>query len=103
MLCYDLSCPRGTVVVDNILSFRSTFFEEYESNLRSWPSLLQGVVAPGLRQYAEESSPEVDPDQEPFLVHEVIDLDSPIEATRLEVVAIDSSSSSEGRTFSIHL
>ena len=95
--------PRGTVVVDNTLSFRSAFFEEYGTNLRSWPSLLEGVVAPGLRQYIEESSPEADPDQEPPLAREVIILDSPVEAPGPEVVTIDSSSSSEGRTFSIHL
>ena len=98
-----MSRPRGTIVVDNTLAFRSAFFEEYGTNLRSWPSLLEGVVALGLKQYVEESSPEADPDPEPHLIREVINLSSPIEAPRLEVMAIDSSSSSEGRTFSTHL
>ena len=102
MLHHDMGRPRGTVVVDNTLAFRSAFFEEYGTNLRSWPSLLEGVVAPGLRQYVEESNHEADPDPKPSHIREVIILDSPIEAPRPEVVAIDSSSSSEGRTFSIH-
>ncbi|XP_062077418.1 uncharacterized protein LOC133782210 [Humulus lupulus] len=96
VLRHDMGRPRGTVVVYNTSSFRSAFFEEYGTNLRSWPSLLEGVVAPGLRQYVEESSPEADPDPEPPLIREVIDLSSPIEAPRPEVVAINSSSSLEG-------
>ncbi|XP_062101477.1 uncharacterized protein LOC133807277 [Humulus lupulus] len=96
VLPFDMSHPRGTVAVDNTLAFRSAFFEEYGTNLRSWPSLLEGVVAPGLRQYVEESSPEANPEPEPLLIRKVINLESPIEALRPEVVAIDSSSSLEG-------
>ena len=49
----------------------------------------------------EESSPEVYLEPEPPLIQEVIDLGSPspIVVPRSEVVAVDSSSSSEGRTF----
>ena len=97
VLDYESSRPRGTVVVDNTIAFRSVFFEEYGTNLRWWPSLWEGIVASGLRQYVEESSPEPDSDPEPLPAREVIILDSPAEAPGPVVVTIDSSSSSEGR------
>ena len=97
MLDYESSRPRGTIVVDNTLDFRSVLFEEYGTNLRSWPSLREGVVAPGLRKYVEESSPELASDPEPTPAREVIVFDSPTEALGPMVVTIDSSSSSGGR------
>ena len=73
----------------------------FRAHFQQWPSLLEGIVAPGLRQYVEESSPEVEPDPEPPLIQELVDLDSPspITVPRSEVVEIDSSSSSKGRIF----
>ena len=70
------SQPKGTVVVDNTLAFRSAIFEEYETNLRTWPALQRGVYAPGIRQYVEESSPDSEPDLEPSPVREIIVLGS---------------------------
>ena len=87
---------KATIVVDNTLNFRSAIFEEYGTNRRSWPSLIQGTFAPGFRKYVDGSSPEVPPQ-----VQEILDLDSPSPPVvpRPEVVIIDSSPSPEGRTF----
>ena len=76
VLDHQKSQPRGTVVVDNTLAFRSILFEEYGTNLRTWPSLQRGIYAPGLRQYVEESSPESEPDPELAPVREIIVLGS---------------------------
>ena len=102
MLRHDMRYHRGTIVVDNTSTFKSTIFLEYGTNRRSWPSLLQGAFAPGFRQYVDESSPEVKLEPEPPRVQEILDLDSPsplIVVPRPEVVIIDSSPSPEGRTF----
>ena len=103
MLDYQDSRPRGTVVVDNTLAFRSILFEEYGTNLRSWPSLRRGAVAPGLRQYVEESSPEPESDPELAPAREIIDLDSPAGAPEPMVVTIGSSSPGGRIPFSIHI
>ena len=76
VLDHQESRPRGTVVVDNTLAFRSILFEEYGTNLRTWPSLQRGIYAPGLRQYVGESSPESDPEPESAPVREIIVLGS---------------------------
>ena len=76
MLDHQDSRPRGTVVVDNTLAFRSILFEEYRTNLRTWPSLRRGILAPRIRQYVGESSPESDSDPELAPSRVVIDLDS---------------------------
>ena len=72
----EMGRPRGTVVVDNTLAFRSILFEEYGTNLRTWPSLQRGVFAPGCRQYVEESSPESEPELDSAPPREIIVLGS---------------------------
>ena len=76
VLDHQESRPRGTVVVDNTLAFRSILFEEYGTNLRTWPSLQRGIYAPGLRQYVEESSPDSEPGPELAPIREIIVLGS---------------------------
>ena len=88
VLDHQESRPRGTVVVDNTLAFRSILFEEYGTNLRTWPSLQRGIYAPGLRQYVEESSPEPEPNPELAPVREIIVLGSSSSGGRAPLVFV---------------
>ena len=88
VLDHQESRPRGTIVVDNTLAFRSILFEEYGTNLRTWPSLQRGAYAPGFRQYVEESSPESEPDLESAPVREIIVLGSSSSGGRAPLIFV---------------